>query len=157
MLMTPIASSQRHRFILVRLMRRWGAERAIGGAPLPSLVRLGGELGVEAPTAVAIASLFELTEHCLGRALRAECCCSPRLGGDERAVLLMVEAAAERPPRSLRTIPHGLPGALHWAIESVRRLLGIAERPGLVSIDQCPFGQRKGAPPSMDGGAPDFT
>jgi hypothetical protein len=106
---------------------------------LPSLVRLGGELGVEPQVAIAIASLFELTEHCLGRALRAECCCSPCLGGDERAVLLMVEAAAERPPRSPHAIAHGLPAALHWAIESVGRLLDVADRPGPPLIDQCPF------------------
>jgi hypothetical protein len=111
--------------VTVRLLRRWAAARAELGNPLPSLVALAHELGCPAEAAVALGSLFQLTEGCLGRPLEAECCCSRSVGTDERALLLMIAAApAPGLPAAPREIPHGLPGALAWAASSVRRLLG---------------------------------
>lgn len=90
--------------------------------------------------AVAIASLFQLTEACLGRPLVGECCCNPRLARDERAILALLAANLPAHPHQARlSIPHGLPGALVWAVASVRQMLGdpALPRPG---VDRrCPF------------------
>ena len=147
--------------VTVRLLRRWVAARTGQDAPFPALVALAHELGCPAETAVALGSLFQLTEGCLGRPLEAECCCSRAIGEDEKAVLLMI-AATPAPGLSSATteIPHGLPGALAWAASSVRRLLGpIAAHPCLALVDSCPFGSspaaREGAsgPALHEGGA----
>lgn len=142
MLMTQIepglpAASYR----IVRLLRRWAAGRDLGPARLPSLVRLGGRIGVEPEAAIALASLFQLTEACLGRPLEAECCCSPRLGRDERATLLLLASAPMRPHQSVPPIPHGLPGALVWAVASVRKLMGATGLEPVSSSRRCPFDQ----------------
>ncbi len=145
MFMAPIeppreAAPRRQGYLVVRLLRRWAAGREAGEPQLPSLVRFAQELGVEAQAAVAVASLFQLTESCLGRPLQAECCCSRRLSSDERAVLLMLDAAAARSPLTPASIPHGLPGALLWAVEIVRQLLGINAWAGMTTHARCPFG-----------------
>lgn len=142
MLMAKIdASAHWRHFLVVRLLRRWGAEGAAGGAQLPSLVGLASELGERPETAIAVASLFQLTESCLGRPLRAECCCSHELGGDEQAILLLLDAASGLAPgRSTAAIPHGLPAALAWAAKSVRLLLGETRCGPIASPRSCPFG-----------------
>jgi len=140
MLMAPIEAASHWRdFIVVRLLRRWCAEAATGNNQLPSLVGLAAELGVQAQTTVALASLFQLTEGCLARRLEAECCCSRILSRDERAVLLLLDVAPSmRVGEGWQFIPHGLPGALLWAAASVRRLLpGGNLRPAKIS--RCPF------------------
>lgn len=141
MMMTPIEPSlPGGSYRIVRLLRRWSAASAAVGARLPPLVRLGARLGVTPEAAVAVGSLFELTEACLTRPLRAECCCSPRLSPDERAVLMMLAAATPAHPHLANAaIPHGLPGALIWAVRSVRTLFDDAEF-------QLSFGQRGGCP-----------
>jgi len=141
MMMTPIEPSlPLGPYRIVRLLRRWSAAGAGGGARLPSLIRLGARLGMAPEAAVAVASLFELTEACLARPLRAECCCSPRLSSDERAVLMMLAAVTPAHPHLANAaIPHGLPGALIWAVRSVQRLLDDAE-------GQPPFGPQGGCP-----------
>lgn len=140
MLMTPIEPGPpRSSYAIIRLLRRWAAESVAGGARLPSLVRLGNRLGLSPEASVAIASMFQLTEACLGRPLQAECCCSSRLSDDERAVLLMLTCARLMPPHLADpSIPHGLPGALLWAIASVRRLTGEA-LPSITAPTTCPF------------------
>jgi len=143
MMMTPIEPSQpAGSYRIVRLLRRWGAAATDGSARLPSLVRLGAQLGMAPEAAVAVASLFELTEACLARPLRAECCCSTRLSCDERAVLMMLAAVTPAHPHLANAaIPHGLPGALIWAVRSVQRLLDDAEfRPSFGQRSGCPFG-----------------
>jgi len=137
MLMAPAASPWRD-FIVVRLLRRWSAEGTAGNNQLPSLVCLAGELGVQAQTAVAVASLLQLTEACLGRPLEAECCCSPALSRDEQAVLMLLDAAPSlRPGKASISIPHGLPAALLWAAASVRQLLPGKDR--WPATSHCPF------------------
>lgn len=111
--------------VAVRLLRRWVVARSAGEAPLPSLVALAAELRLSATVAVALGSLFELTEGCLGRLLRSERCGSARIAPDERAILILLATAAPaRPaPWAPREIPHGIPGALAWAVQSARALL----------------------------------
>jgi hypothetical protein len=110
-------------FIVIRTLRRWTAARDAERNPVASLVELATGLGESPMLAVAFDSLFQLTEACLGRQLLAECCCSPSLSPDERALLLLV-AAAPAPGEAPASIPHGLPGALSWAATSLKSLLG---------------------------------
>lgn len=127
--------------VAVRLLRRWVAAREAQERQLPSLVQLADRLGYPAELAVAMGSLFQITEGCLGRPLRAESCCSPVIGVDERAILTMLAATPEpgRPSAST-TIPHGLPGALIWAAAAARRALGAPTGPmGTAVPATCPF------------------
>lgn len=141
MLMTPIAPAlpqASHR--IVRLLRRWAAGAELGTARLPSLVRLGRRIGVAPEASVAVASMFQLTEACLGRPLQAECCCSPSLSRDERAILVMLASPLPASPhQAVPSIPHGFPGALYWAIASVRRLNGDAPHADSRNGGDCPF------------------
>jgi hypothetical protein len=142
MLMSPIERSPDWTsFVVVRLLRRWSAQAGGDGSRLPSLVALAAELGVTGQAAVAVASLFELTEASLGRPLAAECCCSRALSRDERAVLRMLSAALPPSPHSATaTVPHGLPGALLWAVASVRKLLPCPEHAvEEQGTGECPF------------------
>jgi hypothetical protein len=141
MMMSPIEPPPRpasHR--VVRLVRRWASGAELGPARLPSLVDLGRRIGVGPQAAIALASMFQLTEACLGRPLDAECCCSPLLARDERAILMMLAAAPPASPhQSFPSIPHGLPGALHWAIASVRNLMGETASIDFNGAAGCPF------------------
>lgn len=137
MFMAPI-EPPRHGHRIVRLMRRWAAGDGGEGRQLPGFVAFAGTIGVEPVSAIAIASLFQLTEACLDRPLVAECCCSRRLSRDERAILLMLATA--RPHQGFPPIPHGLPGALLWAIESVRKLTDEVAAPMRQRPTRCPFG-----------------
>lgn len=128
-------------FIAVRLLRRWTAAREAEQSPLANLVELAAGMGLSPHVAVALASLFQLTESCLGRQLRTECCCNLSVRADERAVVTMIAAApAPQLPSASREIPHGLPGALAWAAFSVRRALGqdFASPPFPIPA-RCPF------------------
>ena len=134
----PFPPRQGHR--IVRLMRRWAAQRHEESRQLAGFVSFAGTIGVQPIAAVAIASLFQLTEACLGRSLIAECCCSRRLSRDERAILLMLSTApAAHPHQSCSQIPHGLPGALLWAIESVKKLTREFAAPAPTRLPICPF------------------
>jgi hypothetical protein len=128
-------------FIVIRMFRRWAAARDAERSPVASLVELATGLGESAVLAVAFDSLFQLTEACLGRHLLAECCCSPALSPDERALLLMIAAApAPGGPATCAAIPHGLPGALAWAAASLKSLLGDRLEVGAAwQAMRCPF------------------
>jgi hypothetical protein len=140
--MTPIAGQSiprcRQAFRVIRMLRRWVASGMMDSPRLPAMVRLAKRIGIEPQAAVALASLFQLTEECIARPILPECCGSSRLSSDERAILLMLSVARSRPPRSTADIPHGLPGALLWAVESVRRLLPFEAAPSR-TVQQCPF------------------
>jgi hypothetical protein len=127
-------------FVVVRLLRRWAAARANQDNSLPALVELAADLGEPTETAIALHSLFQLTEACLERPLEAECCCSRTLSRDERAVLtLLAKAPGRAPPLSSVDVPHGLPGALLWAAATVRTLLGPARSTAAWRPTRCPF------------------
>lgn len=132
-------------FVVLRMLRRWVAARTAQIRPLPSLVALAHELDLSFEVAVGLDSLFQLTEDCLGRELRAECCCCPELLPDERAILaLMTTAPAPLGVRTSPVIPHGLPGALCWAVATVRSALGyVLDSPARHTSAECPF---EGAP-----------
>lgn len=141
MFMAPIEPlPPRHGHRIVRLLRRWAAEGREERRQLAGFVAFAGTIGVQPVAAVAVASLFQLTEACLGRSLIGECCCSRRLSRDERAILLMLATAPPaHPHQSYPQIPHGLPGALLWAIESVRKLTGEFAAPEPSGLPRCPF------------------
>jgi hypothetical protein len=127
-------------YIVLRLLRRWVASRAMAEKALPSLIELAAELGEAPEAAISLHSVFQLTEGCLGRPLRSECCCSPSLAPDECAILTLL--ATVPPPGSgtgSTDIPHGLSGALGWAVVSARIALGIPPRPASAAFSRCPF------------------
>lgn len=137
---SPIGS-----LVFVRLFRLWAAAREAGENPLP-LMQEAIALLLPAPDlAVACASLFELVEGQLGRRLVPECCCSPALSRDERALLGVLRHAPEAgQPLASLAIPHGLPGAIRWAAFAIRRALGSTfagetEEPEMPAV--CPFEQ----------------
>ena len=49
-------------YVVVRLLRRWAAVRASEGKALPNLVGLAKEIGEPVEAAIALHSLFQLTE-----------------------------------------------------------------------------------------------
>lgn len=128
---------------VVRMLRHFCATRDQGSddVGLSRLVTLGQSLRLPPVGCVALASVFQLTEAVLGRRLVAECCCSRCLSGDERAVLCLIGSRLPTTPGTATPdIPHGLPGALTWAILSVRRLCGdIVPIRTLIAQGGCPF------------------
>ena len=80
--------------VIILLVRRWVATRAERFAATQALVSLGAELGAPLMLPIALDSLLQLTEACLRRELKAECCCSSNFSADERAVLLLIEAGS---------------------------------------------------------------
>ena len=109
-----------------------------------SLSALSAELNAPLMLPVALESLFQLTESCLGRPLEAECCYSTECSSDERAILLLIaHAPGSGTTASSAAVPHGLPGALIWAATSVRAI--IADDLGPTGLSEncpvCPFRQ----------------
>ncbi len=142
-IIAPVTDGER---AVVRLLRHYCAMRDHDseGTGLSRLVALGQSLRLPAPGIVALESVFQLTEAVLGRRLVAECCCSRCLSGDERAVIrLLGSRMPTLPGTATPDIPHGLPGALAWAVLSVRRLCGdiVPHIPKIVAdgVDGCPF------------------
>ena len=146
---SPIGS-----LVFVRLFRLWAAAREVGENPLPHMQDTVAPFLPAPELAVACASLFELVEGQLGRRLVPECCCSPALSRDERALAgLLWHAPETGQPLTSAAVPHGLPGAIRWAAFAVRRALGAsfsgeieapaAHEAGPVS---CPFDR---APPMV--------
>lgn len=116
--------------VFVRLFRLWAIAREDGSQPLSRMHQVAAELCLPDETAIACASLFELVAGELGRPLVRECCCSKEFSADERALLGIVEVAPNLKPGSGSTdVPHGLPGAIHWAAMAVRRAFGLTGRP----------------------------
>lgn len=113
-------------FVAVRLLRRWAASIETEANPLPAMIGLAQELGQEASAAIALHSLFQFAEAALGRRLEAECCCSQFLSRDKQVILaLLAVSPGHRLPFAPQVIPHGLPGALRWAIASARIALAM--------------------------------
>lgn len=128
---------------IVRMLRHFCATRDQGSdaSDLSCLVALGQSLRLPPVGCVALASVFQLTEAVLGRRLVTECCCSRCLSGDERAVLHLIGSPLSTTPGTATPeIPHGLQGALTWAILSFRRLCGdIVPMRTALAHDGCPF------------------
>ncbi len=138
--------------VVVRLLRHYRSvhDRDEGDGALASLVALGQKLRLHPPGCVALASFFQLTEAVLGRSLVTECCCSCDYSADERAVIRLLGVfPPHMPGTGTMEIGHGLPGALSWAILSVRSLCGailsLPTRPSPVDDPACPFDQPVGA------------
>lgn len=129
---------------VIRLMRHYAAARTCSRQdPLATFVARGRAAGLSGVGSVALASLFELTEAVIGRRLVAGGDGLSRLTDDERAILRLLNADLPVTPVS-RTldVPHGLPGALTWAVISVRHLChGLPDRPAPLPGGEtmCPF------------------
>lgn len=132
--------------IIVRLLRHYCAAREDDGdgTALSRLVALGRSLRLPPAGTVALASVFQLTEAVRGRRLTTDCCCSPDLSGDERAVIRLLGSRMPTfPDTGTADIPHGLPDALAWAVLSVKWLCGgiiaIPSQPPPFDNAGCPF------------------
>ena len=143
--------------ILVRLFRAWSACRSAGAADFSRMHEIVAPLKLPDETVPACASLFELVEAHLERALDAECCCSQRLSADERALLGVVSIAPTlQPATSTVDVPHGLPGAICWAAMVVRHAFAIEEDAALPdgfpeAAAGCPFVRRDSQPEALRG------
>lgn len=131
--------------IVIRLFRAWSAQVEAGHAPMERLQEIVSPLGLPDETAIACASLFELIEGHLGRRLIRESCCSRRLSPDESALLGVLRVAPSLSAvAGTAVVPHGLPGAIIWAVISVRQALGMT-KPDDASqgpFPACPFSPR---------------
>jgi hypothetical protein len=131
--------------IVIRLLRHWVAAQQSGTPALPAMIDLAAGIGTSGEVAIALDSLLALTQACLERPLRSECCCSTALSGDELAVLLLIGSARVTPgARTSRAIPHGLPGVLAWAAAMVRARLAddgrvLPARRAVAAATTCPF------------------
>lgn len=129
--------------VVIRLFRAWSAQIEAGHAPMARLQEIVAPLGLPDETVIACASFFELVESHLGRRLAREACCSRRLSPDESALLGVLRVAPSLAGiAASAAVPHGLPGAIVWAVVSVRRALGMAEpEEGALPRPQrvCPF------------------
>jgi hypothetical protein len=122
---------------VVAALRCYAATRAARRAPLPEMIAMAAGQGLVESATVALASVFELTEACLGRALATGE--GAALSADETGVLLLLASAEEVGSHSgSRAVPHGMPGALAWAARSAVRLTGgVPARPA--ARPDCPF------------------
>ena len=122
---------------VVAVLRAYATARGTGGPLLPRLIAFAAEEGLGETATVALASVFELTEACLGRPLLPGH--GQALSADEEGVLMLLASANDVGPHcGSRTVPHGMPGALAWAARSAVRLTGgVCARPA--TPPACPF------------------
>ena len=127
--------------LVVRMLRGWAALRDSEPNPLPGMITLAEELGQAPVAAIALLNLFQLAEASLGRPLNAKRPGRHSISTDERAILLLLTSTGEYPkPFAPRDIPHGLPGALSWAIVNAKVAMGLASLPaGGAPVTACPF------------------
>lgn len=122
---------------VVAVLRAYAGVRGSGAPLLPRLIGFAAEQGLGETATVALASVFELTEACLGRPLLPGQ--GEALSADEEGVLLLLASANDVGSHcGSRAVPHGMPGALAWAARSAVRLTGgVCARP--VAPPACPF------------------
>lgn len=130
---------------VVEALRCYAQARQHDRPALPAMIALAEDSGLSAPAAVALGSVFEITEGCLGRRLVPGEMGAHILSGDEQAVLRLLACPdAIGSHRGTAAIPHGLPGVLVWAIRSARRLWPGARTAGPATREtRCPFGGHK--------------
>ena len=126
--------------LIVRLVRRWAAAGILEEDALMAMTRLVTDAGEPPTIAVALHSVLQITEDCLGRPLQASCHPGLELSCDEQAMLRLIASAPDPGTKSGATdVPHGLPGVLCWAVASLRRCLGLdGYAPGTQPC-RCPF------------------
>lgn len=122
---------------VVAVLRSYVAVRGTAAPLLPTLIAFAAEQGLGETATVALASVFELTEACLGRTLVAGA--GDAMSADEEGVLMLLASVGDLEPHcGSRAVPHGMPGALAWAARSAVRLTGgVCQRQ--VVRPACPF------------------
>lgn len=122
---------------VVAVLRHYAAVRGTATPLLPALIGFAAGQGLGETATVALASVFELTEACLGRALLPGA--GDAMSADEEGVLMLLASADDVGPYcGSRAVPHGMPGALAWAARSAVRLTGgVCQRPA--APPACPF------------------
>lgn len=122
---------------VVAVLRAYAGLRGTAAPLLPRLIAFAAGQGLGETATVALASVFELTEACLGRPLLPGH--GESLSADEEGVLMLLASAGDVGSHcGSRTVPHGMPGALAWAARSAVRLTGgVCAR--AVTPPACPF------------------
>ena len=122
---------------VVAVLRAYAVIRGTAAPLLPRLIAAAADEGLGETATVALASVFELTEACLGRPLLPGH--GAALSADEEGVLMLLASAGDVGSHcGSRAVPHGMPGALAWAARSAVRLTGgVCARP--VARPACPF------------------
>lgn len=128
--------------LFIRLARHWSSARQSGINPLPEMTRQADRLAAAVTLAPASESLLQLVEANLGRRLTLHAPGGSTSSPDENALLILLRIGA-RPERA-GTAPHGLSGALQWAVRSVRIGLGMPPDPPMLASaspvpTSCPF------------------
>lgn len=127
--------------IAVLALRRYGRARQCDEVMLHAMSGFASDHAISTHAIIALTSVFELTEACLGRLLNAQ----QREGGpqtsDEEAMLMLLSNGAGVGSHcGSDAIPHGLPGALAWAVRSANKLCGRQWTQAPASFSACPFG-----------------
>lgn len=133
--------------VLVALFRRWAWSRNRGVNPMPAMMRLVEGSAYDWTLVPACDSFFALSESCLGRPLSAGPDAAPDIAPREPFLpdeIGLIATVVQCPPADGAAvnagIPHGLPAALCWAAQAVRRALGqFAAVPADQAVEQCPF------------------
>lgn len=122
----PIGKARFTSGIVIRLLRSWSAGRAAGRDQLAMMKRITDPLGLPETTAMSCASLFELVEGRLGRALEPACFCSQALSPDETGLIGILATAPMRAPHQDDDTDKGWPSsAIFWAVVMVREAFGL--------------------------------
>ncbi|HET6535113.1 MAG TPA: hypothetical protein VFG41_02930 [Sphingomicrobium sp.] len=129
MFMKPLKAEQSWTtYILSTLLENWSTSRASGAAPLPALIELAHRLDISSILAVALGSVFDLAEACLGRPLSVQHCCSDDLRPGEWALIHMLnDTLRDEDATALGAGSREIFDALLAAATSARRLLAPQE------------------------------
>ncbi|MBW4329262.1 hypothetical protein KY084_00020 [Stakelama sp. CBK3Z-3] len=124
--------------IVVQALRCYCGNR--NGPMLPVMTAFADAHHVGAHAVIALTSVFELAEACLGRPLVAEPETAKWLSDDEEAMLLLLASVGDVGSHcGSAAVPHGLPGALAWAVRTANRLCGRQCTDVLRERASCPF------------------
>ena len=132
--------------LVPRMLRVWQAARCCDENPLPQMHARTAPFAVTPEFVPACDSLFALTEAVLRRRLIPARSCSAMLSRDEVAVMALLRCCPDAGTvQTSAVVPHGLPGALHWAAYAVRSALAetfdLADATPTAAIvpQRCPF------------------
>ncbi|GGO89703.1 hypothetical protein [Stakelama pacifica] len=126
--------------VVVEALRCYCANRRAHLAILPSMLAFAERRQFGAHAMIALTSVFELAEACLGRPLEAETDQDAPLSSDEQAMLMLLASVGDVGAYcGSAALPHGLPGTLAWAVRTANRLCGRRCIDMALSPSACPF------------------
>lgn len=147
--------------LVIGLFRCWKDQRQRGREPMAAMMQRVEGYGYDLTLVPICDSFFALTESCVGRPLQGGPLFALTEGpkgayhDDEQGLLALLGEGARISGTAANTaIPHGLPGALCWAIKALVRVLGADAILAVADFDQCPFAPSASKSPSAPPIAP---